>query len=294
MAEEAVAKLNMTVLHTKYPWLRKITFLEPFHMFKEVKTIFTYTRDIQKRFIDEHRKNFTPGKHDDFIDAYLNEVIQREKSKNNSELFDETALNANLRVLLAAGVDTTSTTLRWGLLFMLVHPDVQAKVQKEIDNVIGRERTPSVEDKVNMPYTEATLQEIHRRASLVWLNVPHSTIEETNLLGYRIPKRTTIMTNIKAIHHDEKLFPDPFSFRPERFINDNGEFVKSEHVIPFSVGKRFCLGEPLARIELFLYFTSMLQKFTFKNPEGQVVTTESEPDFMNAPPPFELQAISRN
>jgi cytochrome P450 len=286
--------LSKTIINVKYPWLKRIPGLERFHRYRELKHWYDIAIAQQKKFIDEHRKNFTPGKYDDFIDAYLNEVDRREKSKNEPELFDETTLNVNLRSLIAAGTETTSTTLRWGLLFLLTHPDVQAKVQKEIDDVIGRERSPSIVDKVNMPFTEATLLEIHRRASIIWLNVPHSTIEETTLQGFRIPKQTMIMTNIMAIHHNEKLFPDPFSFRPERFINERGQFVKNEHVIPFSVGKRFCLGEPLARMELFLYFTTMLQKFTFKNPEGQVLTTDSEPDFANSPEPFQLEAIPRN
>jgi cytochrome P450 len=292
--DEGIKLISKTVLHTKFPWLRKIALLEPIHEYKALMNVIEYNCDIQKRFIGEHRKNFTPGKYDDYIDAYLNEVDRREKSKDNPELFDDTALNINLRVFLGAGTETTSTTLRWALLFMIMLPDVQRKVQKEIDDVIGRERTPSMEDRLKMPYTEATLQEIHRRGSVVWLNVPHCNTEESNLLGYRIPKRSVIVTNIMAIHHEEKLFPDPYSFRPERFINEQGQFVKSEHVIPFSVGKRFCLGEPLARMELFLYFTSMLQKFTFKNPEGQVLTTDSEPDFMNCPFAFKLHAIPRS
>jgi len=286
--------LNKSVMNTKFPWLRKITLLEPIHKFKALMKFTNYNVALQKGFIDEHRKNFVPGKYDDYIDAYLNEVDRREKSKNNPELFDETALNINLRSFFGAGTETTATTLRWGLLFLMMHPDIQAKVHKEIDDVIGRERSPSAEDKLKMPYTEATLQEVHRRGSAAWLSIPHSTTEESNLLGFRIPKHTMIMPNIMAVHHEEKLFPDPYSFRPERFINEHGQFVKSEHVIPFSVGKRFCLGESLARMEVFLYFTSMLQKFTFKNPEGQVLTTDSEPDFMNCPLQFKLHAVPRS
>jgi len=250
--------------------------------------------NLQTKIIEEHRTNFTSGKNDDYIDASINEVQRRKSANNEPGLFDDYALNANLRVFLGAGTESTTSTLRWALLFLITHPDIQRKVQAEIDEVIGRERSPALEDRLNMPYTEATLQEVHRRGSVAWLNAPHSnSTEATKILGFHIPKQTMIIANLYAVHHEEKLFPDPFSFRPERFINEHGQFVKSEHVIPFAVGKRFCLGEPLARMELFLYFTTMFQKFTFERPEGETLTTETEPDFLNVPAPFKLRAIPR-
>jgi len=285
--------LNKTALNTKFPWLRNITVLEWFHMYQGMKTWFEFSIKQNDRIITEHRKNFFPGKYDDYIDAYLNEVQRREKAKNEPEIFDDITLNANLRIILGAGTETTTTFIRWSLVFLMSHPDIQSKVQAEIDEVIGRERSPTSEDRLNMPYTEATMQEVHRRGSVLWLNLPHRNTEETKLLSFRIPKHSTVMTNLHAVHHDEKLFPDPFSFRPERFINEKGQFVKSEHVIPFGTGKRACLGESLGRMEIFLYLTSMLQKFTFRKPDGEVLPTESEPDFANAPLPYKLIAVPR-
>jgi len=250
--------------------------------------------DFCKQIAEDHLKTYQPGSKTDYIDAYYTEKAERERTNNNAEMFDYNALHENLTVLFFAGTDTTTTTLRWGLIRMMMHPDIQRKVQQEIDDVVGRERLPTMEDKLRMPYTDATILEISRMASLAPVNAVHSTLEDVNLGGYLIPKDTPIFTNLWAVHHDEKLFPDPFSFRPERFINEQGQFVKHEAVIPFSLGKRFCLGEPLARMELFLYFTSMLQKFTFVNPEDQVLTDEQLPSgSVRTPLPFRLCAIRR-
>jgi len=249
--------------------------------------------DFCKEIADEHIKNYEPGSTRDYIDAYLTEKAERERTNNNAEMFDYQSLYDNLNMLFMAGTETTATTLRWGLLFMLMHPDIQRKVQKEIDDVIGRDRLPEMNDRLQLPYTEATLLEIMRRGFIATGNLPRSTTEDVEFNGYLIPKDTIVFLNTWSVHFDEKLFPDPYSFRPERFINEHGQFVKHEAVIPFALGKRFCLGEPLARMELFLYFTSMLQKFTLVNPEGQVLRTEAVIGQVLFPKPYSVSAIPR-
>lgn len=146
-------------------------------------------------------------------------------------------------------------------------------MQEEIDRVIGREREPSFNDRMNMPYTEATILEIHRVVTLVPLSVPHRNVKDTHIFGHFIPKNTVILPNIWAVHHDVKIWKDPDNFRPERFLDKN-EPNKSEFVISFSIGKRACAGEPLARMELFLYFVSLLQTFEFVPPDGIIPSLE--------------------
>jgi cytochrome P450 len=252
-------------IKSKIPFLKKEN---------DAGSLYMKVQGFCKQQAEEHLKTYQPGSTRDYIDAYITEKAERERTNNNAEMFDYDALHQNLNLLFFAGGETTTTTLKWGTLYMLMHPDVQRKVQQEIDDVIGCERLPSMSDMLQMPYTQATLQEISRRATIVQTAFPHSTTEAIDFCGFHLPEDTVIMPNLWGVHHDEKLFPDPFSFRPERFINERGQFVKHEAVIPFSLGKRFCLGEPLARMELFLYFTSMLQKFTFVNPEDQVLTDD--------------------
>jgi len=289
--------VDETTLHaipqdTRTGFIRYLKYLLPFTR-NVVQTQSKRIKDFCVEIAEQHLKDYQPGSKGDYIDAYYTEKEERERTKKFAEFFDYDSLHENLNILFFAGTETTTTTLRWGLLYMLMHPDIQRKVQREIDDVVGRQRLPSVNDRLQMPYTEATLLEVSRRATIVTTNLVHSTMEDIDFEGFHIPKGTTIYTNLWGVHHDEKLFPDPFSFRPERFINERDQFVKHEAVIPFSLGKRFCLGEPLARMELFLYFTSMLQKFTFVNPEGQVLPDDGTYGNVHHPPHYKLHAVYR-
>jgi len=282
-----------SLVHQLFPWIRFIPWTERIHHYEDIVNWWTENRRFVTEIIEEHDVA-APGESWDYIHAFSDERKRREQTGTHAEFFNESALNTNLRTLFNAGTETTSTTILWAILFLMVHPDVQRKVQQELDDVIGQDRAPAYDDRLLMPYTEATIHEVHRRGSVVPFSLARSTLEEDNLQGYRIPKRTTIIPNLMAVHHDEKIFPDPFTFRPERFINKQGQFVKSEYVIPFSIGRRNCVGEALAAMEVFLYLTSLLQKFTLVKVEGDSLTTERNATVTNSPKPFSLRAIARD
>ncbi|XP_051005214.1 vitamin D 25-hydroxylase [Acomys russatus] len=137
----------------------------------------------------------------------------------------------------------------------------KGQVHKEIDLIMGANRGPSWEDKCKMPYTEAVLHEVLRFCNIVPLGIFHATSEDTVVRGYSIPKGTTVITNLYSVHFDEKYWKDPDMFCPERFLDSSGYFTRKEALIPFSLGRRHCLGEQLARMEMFLFFASLLQQF---------------------------------
>jgi cytochrome P450 len=233
--------------------------------------------EFQNQFIqsivDDHYKKFNSASIEDYTDAMLAEREER-KSKNMSvDIFDDETIISELRVLYSAGTDTTAMVMRWILVYLIAHPDAQRKVQREIDDVIGQNRTPNMDDRKNMPYTEAFLMEVMRKRPTTFLIDAHKTLEDVRLGGYFIPKGTAVYGNSFAIHNDRELWGDPNSFRPERFINEDGQLVKPEYLIPFSVGKRNCIGESLARMLLFLSVTSLLQKYTLLPPDGQQIDT---------------------
>lgn len=195
--------------------------------------------------------------------------------------------------LVEAGTETATTTLRWGLLFMIKFPEIQVKVQEEIDRVIGQIRQPSLADKVNMPYTEAVLNEIQRFGNAVPLGFPKQATRDTMIGKYLIPKGTDVTTNLSSVLNDPDEWETPQTFNPQHFLDDKGKLRKKDAFIPFSTGKRSCVGEQLARMELFLFFTSILQRFTVSKCPGEEPSLEGEIWFTYAPSNFRICVTSR-
>ncbi|PNJ37389.1 CYP2D7 isoform 3 [Pongo abelii] len=243
--------------------------------------------------LTEHRMIWNPAQPPrDLTEAFLAEM---EKAKGNPESsFNDENLRMVVADLFLAGMVTTSTTLAWGLLLMILHPDVQRRVQQEIDDVIGQVRRPEMGDQARMPYTTAVIHEVQRFGDIVPLGVTHMTSRDIEVQGFRIPKGTTLFTNLSSVLKDEAVWEKPFRFHPEHFLDAQGHFVKPEAFLPFSAGRRTCLGEPLARMELFLFFTCLLQRFSFSVPAGQPQPSHSRVvSFLVIPSPYELCAVPR-
>ncbi|KAJ8362070.1 hypothetical protein AAFF_G00398200 [Aldrovandia affinis] len=227
-------------------------------------------------FVKEHKDDWDPSAPRDYIDCFLSEM---EKWKDDKDAgFDEENLCICTLDLFVAGTETTSTTLNWGLLYMINYPDLQEKVQVEIDHVIGQSRPPCMADRANMPFTDAVIHEIQRMGNILPLNVGRMTIKDTKLGEYVIPKTE---------------WETPHTFNPGHFLDAEGNFRRREAFMPFSAGKRVCLGEQLARMELFLFFTALLQRFTFSPPPGVELSLEFRLGITHCPKPYKLCAIPR-
>uniref|UniRef100_A0A670J732 Cytochrome P450 family 2 subfamily W member 1 n=1 Tax=Podarcis muralis TaxID=64176 RepID=A0A670J732_PODMU len=257
---------------------------------------------INATFI-KHLRDLDENDQRSFIDSFLiqqQEVMESfklEKKKKTNAYFHNENLKAVVANLFGAGVETTSTTLRWGLLLMMKYPEIQSelKVQEEIAKVVGSSQ-PRIEHRTKMPYTDAVVHEIQRFANIVPTNLPHATATDVTLNGYFIPKGTHIIPLLSSVLHDESQWEKPHKFYPEHFLNSEGKFVKRDAFMPFSAGRRACLGETLAKTELFLFFTSLLQGFTFQPPPG---TSQEDLDLTPAvglttsPMPHQLCALPR-
>uniref|UniRef100_A0A3P9BZF4 Cytochrome P450 2K1-like n=1 Tax=Maylandia zebra TaxID=106582 RepID=A0A3P9BZF4_9CICH len=144
---------------------------------------------------------------------------------------------------------------------------VKWSVQEELTRVIG-DRQVQVADRKSLPFTDAVIHEIQRLSSIVPTGIPHKTTEDIIFQGHSIKKGTTVFPLLTSVLHDPKEWERPHSFYPAHFLDNEKKFAKRDAFIPFSAGRRICLGESLARMELFLFFTTLLQHFRFTPAPG--------------------------
>ncbi|XP_030632104.1 cytochrome P450 2F2 isoform X1 [Chanos chanos] len=239
--------------------------------FKKAFTNSAIVKKMSRDLVSEHKKTRIPGEPRDFIDCYLDEL---DKRGDDGSSFSEDQLVMYVLDLHFAGTDTTSNTLLTAFLYLSTHSDIQERCQREIDEVLQGKDQVSFEDRHKMPYTQAMIYESQRIANTVPLSVFHCTTKDTELMGYSIPKGTLIIPNLSSVLYEESQWKFPHEFNPENFLNDQGQFEKPEAFMPFSAGPRMCLGEGLARMELFLILVTLLRRFQFVWPEDG-----GEPDY---------------
>uniref|UniRef100_A0A2K6T358 Cytochrome P450 1A n=1 Tax=Saimiri boliviensis boliviensis TaxID=39432 RepID=A0A2K6T358_SAIBB len=194
-----------------------------------------------QKMIKEHYKTFEKGRIRDITDSLIEHCQEKQLDENaNIQLSDEKIINVVLD-LFGAGFDTVTTAISWSLMYLVTNPRVQRKIQEELDTVIGRERRPRLSDRFHLPYMEAFILETFRHSSFVPFTIPH-----------------------------RKLWITPSEFLPERFLTPDGGINKvlSEKVVLFGMGKRRCIGEAIARWEVFLFLAILLQQVEFSVPSG--------------------------
>lgn len=245
------------------------------------------------RSVEKHRETLDPNAPRDFIDTYLLRM-EKEKSDPNSEFHQQNLIITALS-LFFAGTETTSTTLRYGFLFLLKYPHVAERVHREIDQVIGSHRPPALNDRAKMPYTDAVIHEIQRCGDILPLGLPHVVTKDILFRGYIIPKDTAVFPILSSALQDPRYFEKPDTFNPDHFLDANGALKKNEAFIPFSLGKRICLGEGIARTELFLFFTTILQNFSVASPVApeDIDLTPQENGVGKVPPTYQIRFLSR-
>ncbi|XP_055336679.1 cytochrome P450 2B4-like [Paramacrobiotus metropolitanus] len=248
-----------------------------------------------KQLINEHQSKFSSESADDYIDAYLKEAQEQKRKGIVDSTFSEQQLIISVLNLFAAGTETTSTTTLWALVFLLENPDVMRKMQKEIDDNVPRDRSIRMEDKGLLPYTEAAILEIQRCASLVPLGVFHQTLADTVIDGYNVPKGTLLAANLYSVHHDPRYWKNPTSFDPNHFLDADGKVVHpAAGFAPFEVGKRSCLGEALAKMELHLFIANIVKDFSLENEPGKKVSHENfVSSFVLGPSPCKMVFVPR-
>ncbi|VDI80749.1 cytochrome P450, family 2, subfamily J [Mytilus galloprovincialis] len=251
------------------------------------------TREFYINEVKEHKEHFDDNNINDFIDAFIKEM--RERKDEEDTTFTDKQLTTVVGDLFPTGTETTSTTIMWAILYLIRNKHIQDKMHQEIVDVVGHSRLPNMADKPHLPYCEAVIIESLRLGNIVPFAIPYYVTEDFEYKGYMFPKGAIIFLSIDSALSSEETFPNSDEFNPDRFIDADGNLHSQEKILAFSAGRRVCLGESLARMELFLYLTSMVQRYEFLSPEGQdPPSTKGHLGITRTPLPYDCRAVLRS
>ncbi|KAI4792364.1 hypothetical protein KUCAC02_033423 [Chaenocephalus aceratus] len=226
---------------------------------------------IQK-IVTEHYTTYDKDNIRDITDSLIDHCEDRKLDENSNVQMSDEKIVGIVNDLFGAGFDTISTALSWSVMYLVAYPEIQERLYQELKDTVGLERTPLLSDRPNLPFLEAFILEIFRHSSFLPFTIPHCTTKNTSLNGYYIPKDTCVFINQWQINHDPELWKDPSSFVPDRFLSSDGGEVnrqEGERVMVFGMGKRRCIGEVIARNEVYLFLAIIVQKLHFHAMPGQ-------------------------
>jgi cytochrome P450 len=205
-----------------------------------------------------HEANEKPGHEDCYA-----KMLFKEQEKYNLAPKEISALSGNL---FGAGSDTSSSTLITAVLAMRAFPETLRPAWEELDRVVGPDRSPSFEDDANLPYVRAFVKEVFRWRSVAIIGgQPHAPTQDDYYNGYLIPKSTWVQGNVWAIHHNDREFPDPDRFNPNRYLKNHPDarpFPGQHGYMTFGWGRRVCSGQALAEQGTWLTIARLLWGFT--------------------------------
>ena len=240
--------------------------------------------------VEKHRKSYNPENLENLTDALLKASSELTESEQSQlQLGDADIVNGTLIQFLGAGTELPCLMVRWTLLYMMTYPDIQAKVQKELDEVVGKNQQVSLRHRSELPFTEACINEVFRHAAAtVMPPITNGCTSDTTLAGYSISKNTPLLVNYYSLTRDERYWEKPEQFNPYRFLDENGELRKKllDKFYPFGMGSRRCIGEYLGRIQINAFLLNLLHQCTFERVPGEELCLEPQPGAFTSPKHF--------
>ncbi len=263
------------------------TILHPFILVPNLKQLLKVAKasgaivNYVAKNVEQHKNSLDPENLRDFTDGLLKASSeQTDSDRENFRLGDNDIVNGTLCQFAAAGNEVPVTILDWAILYMIAYPEIQAEIHKELDEVVGREQQISLNYRGKLPFTEACITEILRHASPTNVAaIPYSTVRDTTLNGYFIPEKSIVFANYYSLTRDERYWEKPEEFNPYRFLDENGKPKKElvDKFCPFGLGGRRCIGEYIGRLQIFIFFTNLMQKCQFEKVPGDKLNLKPEP-----------------
>lgn len=237
--------------------------------FSELQRLKRELDEFLERMIAEHEPSLDESRLRDYMDVYLDE---RRRAMEEGTLHKSTFTIHRLKTicvdLLVSGTASSAAQLCWALKLLARHPGYQRRCQDEMDAVLASaDQLGSVFSKDNLPFTEACLLESARFASVHVVAAPRTNLEEATVCGFRVPAGSRVLANLWLAHRDPGFWREPHLFDPTRFLAEDGRPERKDAFLPFGLGKRICIGESLAKTQMFVFVTELLKRFTFTVPE---------------------------
>ncbi|KAJ8792085.1 hypothetical protein J1605_020144 [Eschrichtius robustus] len=230
---------------------------------------------IVEKQLRQHKESMVAGQWRDMTDYMLQGMGKQRVEEGPGQLL-EGHVHMSVVDLFIGGTETTANTLSWAVAFLLHHPEIQRRLQEELDRELGPGASGSrvpYKDRARLPLLNATIAEVLRLRPIVPLALPHRATRASSIFGYDIPEGMVVVPNLQGAHLDETVWERPHEFRPDRFLDPGA----NPSALAFGCGARVCLGEPLARLELFVVLGQLLQAFTLLSPAGALPSLQPHP-----------------
>uniref|UniRef100_UPI00358E0E2C cytochrome P450 1A1-like n=1 Tax=Myxine glutinosa TaxID=7769 RepID=UPI00358E0E2C len=273
-----------------------LQYLPNFVMRRFNENITTFNSFLERNVLEHYKPNgLTKNNLSNVTDSLIALSKETECDENVNRRISKEQIITTIIDLFGAGFDTVSTTLNWCLLYLVKFPEIQEKIQKEIDAAVDRSNFPRLTDKPNLPYIEAFMLEVFRHSTFLPLAVPHCTTRDVVFEGYFIPRNTCVFVNQWQANHDRNVWKEPERFMPERFIKGDGQIdrVAGNDVLLFGMGKRRCAGEHIARMEVLLFLAIILQQLHIEARPGKVIDLTPTAGLTMKPKHHKLSFIAR-
>ncbi|XP_028611834.1 cytochrome P450 3A11 [Grammomys surdaster] len=249
-----------------------------------------------KKFVDRMKENRMDSKQKhrvDFLQLMMN-AHNNSKDKESHQALSDTEITAQSIIFIFAGYETTSSTLSFVLYSLATHPDIQKKLQEEIDRALPNKATPTYDIVMEMEYLDMVLNETLRVYPIA-NRLERVCKKDVEIDGVFMPKGSTVMIPSYALHHDPQHWTEPEEFRPERFSKENKGSINPYIYLPFGNGPRNCMGMRFALMNMKLALTKILQNFSFQPcKETQIPLKLSRQGLLQPAKPIVLKVVPRD